>query len=280
MTSYHVRSNSLPSRPHPIIPKFDEQLCRLRTSEATSSLASTSISSKLNGLQDLLDCVDGLLLLPLNQQALSEEKHQKWVDQTLDGSLRLLDVCNIAKDALLQTKESTQELQSVIRRRRSGVTELPSEVKKFLTSRKLVKKTIQKAIIDLKAVEISPFNKDNETTAIISMLRELQAITHAIFKSLLSFISGPKSQSKSFFSTIMRPNRIEEESQLNEFTRIDASLNLFVGQKMKKSDDFLVENAQNLEELASCIQDIEGGLESLFRRLIKTRVSLLNILSH
>ena len=148
-----------------------------------------------------------------------------------------------------------------------------------MTSRKVVKKAIQKAIIDLKAIEISPFNKDNETTAIVSMLREVQAITHAIFKSLLSFISGAKSQSRSSF--FFQQNQLtEEESQLNEFTRVDASLNLFVTQKMKKSDNFLVEDAQNLEELASCIQDLDEELESLFRHLIKTRVSLLKILNH
>ncbi|KAF3434828.1 hypothetical protein FNV43_RR21915 [Rhamnella rubrinervis] len=215
MASYHVRSNSLPSRPHPVIPELDEQLRRLRASEAASSSSSTSINSKLSGLQDLLDCVDRLLMLPVNQQALSQEKHKKWVDQFLDRSLRLLDVCNIAKEALLQTKESTRELQSVLRRRRGSATELSSRVNKFLTSRKMVKKAIHKAIGDLKCIEISHFNKDNDTDAIVSMLREVQAITHAVFKSLLSFISGPKSSSKSFISNIMRSNRIEEESQLS-----------------------------------------------------------------
>ncbi|KAH7518299.1 uncharacterized protein LOC107427260 [Ziziphus jujuba] len=285
MASYHVRSNSLPSRPHPVIPEFDEQLYRLRASDASSSSASTSTRCKLNGLGDLLECVERLLSLPNNQKALSQEQHEKQVDQILDGSLRLLDACNIAKDALLQTKESTQELQSIIRRKRGGNIELSSEVKKFLTSRKVVKKAIHKAIEQLKGIANNTFNKDNETIAIVSMLREVQGITLAIFESLLSFISGAKARSKlggwSFISNIMFHNRVGEESQLNDFAKVDVALNILVSPKMKKSDSLAVENAQNqLANLELCIQDLEEGVESLFRRLIKTRVSLLNILNH
>ncbi|KAK5842121.1 hypothetical protein PVK06_004450 [Gossypium arboreum] len=61
-------SNSLPlpSRPNPLVSEIDEHLKRLRDSEATST--SLSISHKLNGLQDLYDCVDKLLQLPFSQQ--------------------------------------------------------------------------------------------------------------------------------------------------------------------------------------------------------------------
>ena len=89
---------------------------------------STSVASKPGGLRDLYDCVDKLLLLPLNQQALSKEQNAKWVDELLDGSLRILDVCNIAKDVLLQTKESTQELQSIICLSHGGEMAMTSEV--------------------------------------------------------------------------------------------------------------------------------------------------------
>ena len=115
---YHVQSISLPSRPRPLIPEFDECLCRLRASQAISS--SLSISHKLSGLKDLHDCVDDLLLLPLTQQTLAQHRHEKCVDELLDGSLKLLDVCGTPKDALLQTREHAQELQSSLRRRWGG----------------------------------------------------------------------------------------------------------------------------------------------------------------
>ncbi|GMN38268.1 hypothetical protein TIFTF001_007520 [Ficus carica] len=67
-------------------------------------------------------------------------------------------------------------------------------------------------------------------------------------------------------------------NKLNEFASTDAALNLLI---VKKSDCTSEENAQiELQKLEMCIQDLEEGVESLYRRLIKTRVSLFNILNH
>ena len=124
-TIHHTRCNSfpLPSRQHPLATEVNEHLNRLRASEATST-SSSSISHKLNGFLNLYAGVDKLLQLPLSQQALTQEQHKEWVDELLDGSLRLLDLCSTAKDVVLQTKESANELQSVLRRRKSGEFEL------------------------------------------------------------------------------------------------------------------------------------------------------------
>ncbi|KAH7518303.1 hypothetical protein FEM48_Zijuj09G0157100 [Ziziphus jujuba var. spinosa] len=248
MAAYYTRSNSLPSRPQPLIPEFDEQLCRFGTSEAASSSASTSLGRRLSGLQDLHDCVDRLLLLTLNQRAISQ--HQKCADQILDGSLRILDVYNIDKDVLLQTKESAQQLQSVLRKRR-GASDLSSEVKKFLTSRRAVKKAIHKAIANLKCIS-SKCNKDQETLEIVKVMREVEVITLGVMEPLLSFISGPKSSGWSLISLMMQPKRLEEESQLNEFAMIDAALDFLMAHKTKKYDNFHLGNAQTILKNWSC----------------------------
>ncbi|XVE67279.1 hypothetical protein DITRI_Ditri08aG0147900 [Diplodiscus trichospermus] len=281
----HSRSNSFPSRQHPITSRIDENISRLRASEAAST--SSSIGHKLNGLQDLHECVDLLLQLPLTQQALAQEQNRKWVEELLDGSLMLLDVSSTAKDALLQTKECTQQLQSVLRRRRGPEMGLVNEVRKYLTSRKAMKKAICKALKNLKQMEtkfnISSFNKDGENGTGISILRDVEAVTVRVLESLLSFISGPDAASKlshwSLVSKLMHQKRVmceEEEEKTNEIANAEAALRSLIKSENMKN----VENVQKeLQNSELCIQDLEGGVESLFRRLIKARVTVLNILN-
>ncbi|KAJ9178760.1 hypothetical protein P3X46_010617 [Hevea brasiliensis] len=291
-TLFHGRSDSLPSRPHPLMSQLDDHICRLRASEATSA-SSTSISHKLDVLQDLHECVDKLLLLPLTQQGLAQENNRKCVDELLDGSLRLLDVCNSTKDALLQTKEYCLELQSTIRRRQGGENGLAIEVRKYLTSRKMANKAIKKALTNLKGLEnkcsFSCIDTGNEIATLVNLLREVQAITLCVLKSFLTFISGPKAQSKpshwSLVSKLVLHKRIaseEGETQENEFVMADAALEFLVGCKTEcKYDNYmLMDNVKShLKNLEVCIQDLEEGTQSLFRRMVKTRVSLLNILN-
>ncbi|TYI43978.1 hypothetical protein ES332_A01G205600v1 [Gossypium tomentosum] len=193
-------SNSLPlpSRPNPLVSEIDEHLKRLRDSEATST--SLSISHKLNSLQDLYDCGP--------------------VDELLDGSLRLFDLCNTAKDILLQTKGSIQDIQSVMRRRGC--------------------------------------------------------------EYLFNLFSGPKERSKygswALVSKLLHYKRIACEQagrrDINEFENVDAALRSVMSQKMSKSEN--VDMPRQLKELELCVQELEDGLECLFRCMIKDRVSLLN----
>ncbi|XP_038887203.1 uncharacterized protein LOC120077390 [Benincasa hispida] len=273
--SFHIRSNSLPSKPHPVVDEVYENLCRLKASEATSS--SSSLCKKLNGLQDLHDSIDKLLRLPLTHRALVDSKS---VDDLLEGSLKILDVCALAKEALSQMKESADELGSALRRRRDDTV---IDVQKYLNSRKMIKKAMHKV---LKGMERSSSQKSDESFEIVSLLKEAEAVTYNSIEFLLSFIAGPKLPSKisrwSLVSKLMQPKRVtnkEDGAYGNEVEMVDASLYSITSHK---SDVFVqVEDVQNsLRKLESCIHDLEEDLESLYRHLIKNRVSFLNILNH
>lgn len=277
----HARSTSLPSTPHPLIPEFNEHLRRLEASGPALSL----INHKLNNLKDLHDCVENLLLLPITQQNLAKHCNKKWVDELLDGSVRLLDVCGIAKDALLQTREHVHELHSSMRRRRGAENGVLSEVAAYLTSRKKVKKAIRKALKGLE--KKCSLNKQPETVSMISMLREVETTTLKVIEYLLSSIAGETAHSKSsgwsLVSNLKWHKLVEcEESttaELGEFEKVDSALLTLIAHKTK-SNPVHIDNLQvELEKLETSTQDLEEGIEILHRRLIRTRVSLLNILS-
>ncbi|CAI0407804.1 unnamed protein product [Linum tenue] len=263
--SFHARSNSFPAESHPLVSEIDEQVCRLRQSQAAST--SSSISHKLNGLQDLYGIVDKLLQLSTTQQALAND--QKCFNEVLEGSLRLLDLCNTAKDALSQMKESVAELQSAIRRRQGG---LEGETRRYLKSRCMVKKAIQKALKGMDSKKSKGMDSKKSTSSnnveAISMLKEAESAVVEVFECLLSFIyqSSSKPSSWSFVSKLKKV--AAASSNENEFAEVDASL------KTNKSGE---EVQVHLKNLQPCIQDLEEGVEWLLRRVIKTRASILNI---
>ncbi|KAK7404425.1 hypothetical protein VNO78_05314 [Psophocarpus tetragonolobus] len=271
----HIRSNSLPSAPHPFTSQFEDHLQRLKDSEvSSSSLTSYSINYKLDGLQDLHGCADKLLQLPIAQQVLARECSNKAVDELLDGSVRLLDVCSTIKDCLMEQKESMHELESAIRRRRDAEAGFTIVSGKYLASRKRIKKATRKALENLKGfgneLIVASSNKDSETLS-------------SSLESFLLFITGSNGQPKqNRWSTVfklMQSNRVGCDSQVadtNEFEKLDAALMSLMNHKSSSTDNF----KSHIENLETCIQNLEVGVECLSRKLIRSRVSLLNIFNH
>ena len=73
-----------------------------------------------------------------------------------------------------------------------------------------------------------------------------------------------------------------EETDANEFEMVDEALQSLISHKPSKSHySLVIDNVQTwLGKLELNIQDLEEVLECLSRRIVKTRVSLLNILNH
>lgn len=115
-----------------------------------------------------------------------------------------------------------------------------------LASRKKTKKSINKFLRDLKS-KCGLTHLENDTEAVVRMLRGVERVTLSVVESLLSFISGPKMQSNSMISKLFHTKReaCEEGAlQSNEFAKVDAALCTFIIQT-KKTDNISAKKAQN-----------------------------------
>ena len=148
-SKYHVRCISLPSRSHPSTLRLEEELNKLKTWEqATSTSTSTSsvlICKGLTGLDELYKCMDDFLNMTSTQQVLSQNQHEKCVEELLDGSVRLLDICGITRDTMLLIKEHVRALQSALRRRK-GDSSIESNINNYISFKKKMKKDAKKLI--------------------------------------------------------------------------------------------------------------------------------------
>ncbi|KAK3425022.1 hypothetical protein EUGRSUZ_F01750 [Eucalyptus grandis] len=270
----HARSNSLPCGVHPPSMNIEEQLNRIRSSEASSGI-----------LKDLYDCTEDFLKLPLTQQALSNARLRSSVEELLDGSLELLDVCGNMKDAFSQMKECIKELESVLRRRKGGDCCLAKEVEAYMSTRKRLQKIIFKYLVHLKKMERkNSLNKDSNREATLSMLRQVEEIRLSVFASFLCFLSQSsanlKRSSWSLASKLLPSKQVacEGEEDVNEMAILDSEL---LSLKSGKASGLSAKDIlKRLDALESSLQEVDEDLGCIFRRLVKTRVSLLNIVNH
>ncbi|KAK3425019.1 hypothetical protein EUGRSUZ_F01747 [Eucalyptus grandis] len=243
--SGHFRSISLPSRSHPLATTAEEHLSRLRSSEVASS--SSSASQSLEELKSLYDCIDDLLRLPLTQQVLSHLRSP--AEELLDLSLMHLGACG--------------------------------NVEAYINSRKKLNKVISKYLRNLKK-EGSKKASHNEAT--LSILTEAGEISVSVFGSLLGFLALTSASTKprgwSRVSKLLGPKRVSCDGgkETNKVQGLDA---LVLSLRSSKDINNQVGDlSKRLEELEASNQEIEDELECIFRRLVKLRVSLLNIVNH
>lgn len=251
----HVRSLSLPTILHPKTLQVEDEIAHLRTCEASCSSMPTvdTVESSILRLERLYTSVNDLLSLPLTQHALLRRKDGKLVDELLDWSMRLLDVCGSIKDVLEQAKEHIRNVQSAIRRKKEGLNINAFSLGKMKDAKKIILALKQ---IDNKIGDIALLDIDHHLLSVIRSLKDTTALSVSIFGSLLSvrsiFMSKSKSSKWSVVSSLIHKG------------------------KKETADKHQISNEAALE---SHIEVIENSLECMFRTLIKTRVSLLNIRS-
>ncbi|KAL8266028.1 hypothetical protein R6Q59_003372 [Mikania micrantha] len=252
-----IRSISLPTRSHPSTLQVEEEIADFKTWETSISCIpdETTICCGLTSLDRLYTSVDDVLSLSLTQQALSHPRHQKLVDELSDRSMMLLDICGSVRDIVSHVKEHARAVQSALRRRKEDFIMETSFLKKLM-------KDVKRGVADLKHIDnhtygSKPLNLDPHLSSVIRVIRDVSELSISVFGMLLSFfsVSTSKSKSSSKWTIILK----------------------FI----QKGTTGSKEQPRICVEALDCgIEGIENGLECLFRKLIKTRASILNILSH
>ncbi|KAG4973493.1 hypothetical protein AAZX31_11G081300 [Glycine max] len=286
---FHVRSNSFPTGSHPSTITVEEQLNKLKTWETTSTSTSKSIFTGLSLLQDLHIRLEDLLNMASTQKMISNHQGEECIEELLDGSVRILDICGITRDTMLQTKENVQALHSALRRRK-GDSNIEKIVAEYNCFSKKMKKNVKKLMTSLKQMVESKFgvspllNQDQQLASLIKVLREVIVMNMSIFQSLLAFLAFPTSKSKAtkwlMVAKLMHKGVIacaENQKNINELQCVEASLSSLVsaGTNVAK----MQAAHERLEALENAIESIENGLEGVFRRMVKTRACLLNIMT-
>ncbi|KAJ8545688.1 hypothetical protein K7X08_018271 [Anisodus acutangulus] len=199
----HIRSISLPGRSHPTTQRVEEELNKLKSLEVSVAPKADTVYNGLLGLEKLYKCIDDLLNLP---QTLSQSLDAKRVDDLLDKSVRLLDVCGTTREHISQLKK----------------------IKKIKRDAKILVLTLKQ--MDQETVVPVFLDADEDTIAAIRALREANAVCISIFQMLLSFLCvpllKPKQSKWSLLSRLVHKDRIAPEVQ-EENTSLETRLETF-----------------------------------------------------
>nr|XP_043639167.1 uncharacterized protein LOC122610237 [Erigeron canadensis] len=281
-SKFQKKSISLPCRSHPSTLRIEEELTKIKSSTLTKASAD-NISDGLCQLANLYDHVDDLLASVATQNLISAHGKEMWLEEVLEGSIKLLDVCSILRDVILQIKENLRDLQCALRRRK-GQTSIGTSIKEFSSFRKNMLKDAKELIMSLKQSEKStglmtdPCN--HHLTAVIRVFVEITDLAVVVFESLFKLVS-PVSKVNGWsiaVSKLIHKRAVACQQTMNEFENIDAALHYILCNGQETSEDTRTAHSR-VEDLYAKITRIESGLGCLFRRFLKTRIDILNIIS-
>ncbi|WVZ95364.1 hypothetical protein U9M48_041137 [Paspalum notatum var. saurae] len=199
----------------------------LKAAISSPSAAIETIIDALSKLGSVYDHIDALTCLPSSQR--------KAVEEELERSLALLDLCNTVQDSLAELKTTVQGMQLALKRGEDAA--LQTKVQCYARTAKKAHKLFNK--INKKTAS------DMEGCRVIKLIAEARDIAVSILESTLHLLS----------KQIVMPSS-SKWSLVKSF------------QKKR-----VICEAEQLQGLELDIVDLESGVGTLFRTLIQNRLS-------
>ncbi|XP_071704381.1 uncharacterized protein [Rutidosis leptorrhynchoides] len=287
-TKPQLRSTSVPSRLSPSCSQIEMNHNKLRTLQPIYS--STSIHNRIACLIDLYIWINEVTNASQIQQVKLQCGNRSLIEDALVGSIKLLDSHSELVELLAQMKDHVRTLQFSLRRK--GVTR-ETHILDYILSQKKLKKNIMECIRSLDKMERGidqsclVDNEDCYFSMMIRFLRDIAIATISVFRAIFVFMLGKSKVEKrsSLVAKFMPTGRVScEQNQeiVSDVNIIDITL-CSLKTNLKKNEnktDYVQIVTESLQNLDVQIEGYEVGMDHVYRKLIQTRVSLLNILAN
>ncbi|KAK9048636.1 hypothetical protein SSX86_032398 [Deinandra increscens subsp. villosa] len=286
-----LRSSSFPSSLNPSFSRIETKLHELKT--LTPFYTSTCIHIDLVRLIDLYVSVDELIGSSKTQKVNLQYRNKALIEDALAASSRLMDSYSKLVELLAQMKEDVRVLQFALRRQ--GIyARSEDHLLGYFLSRKKAKKNIVRCLRSFDQLEretesYPTSGEDNHLSRLIAVLRDIVIATISVFRYVLLSLSCGKPKLNNGFSFIKKlirtdykPSCQKDREIIKDADILDLTLDSLLI-NIKKNECQTVEVQVGIERLHKLDLQVEGyeiGLDSLYRKLIQTRVSLLNILAN
>ncbi|PVH37367.1 hypothetical protein PAHAL_6G297600 [Panicum hallii] len=243
----------------------EQQLCRLRQHVLVAPCASPAA---------MAGALEGVARVYEHAEQLARSARADQVEGELEASVALLDACAAARDALGVMRGCALEVEAAVRRRDGAAADRAARAYARLAERACADARRQRRRAGLRPSERAAGDG-------VHALLEARQLTVAVLERVVTALSrrvaaaGPRRPANSWSTCVARAFRKSARVACEDADETTASL----PSKDPHDGEAALRVQRELRALGDTIQQLEDGLELLFRRLVQCRVFLLNMRS-